>query len=161
MIHKHPEKHPAETHPEKHPAAEKPPPEAVQLPAEPPPVPTQLPAPEVRYERPPPKEGMVRVKMPKLTNEVNHGTTSYPVDNDGIVDLPPEAAEHVLRQGGAVLVEPLAATAEGTMKIKHTSDPNTTLGYGQDLYAPDSNGELTIPISIFSDVESHGFIPSV
>jgi hypothetical protein len=147
--------HPDE-HPKKHEAhVGKPHPE--QPIAEPPPEATQLPAPEVRYERPPPKPGMVRVKMQKLTDEVNHGTTSYPVDTDGIVDLPPEAAAIVIKQGGAELVNPPPPPVEGTIQVQHISDPATIVGHGDQSYAP-SGGVLTVPLAIWPEIEPHGFV---
>jgi hypothetical protein len=112
----------------------------------------------VKYEAPPPKKGLVRVRMQKLTDEVNHGTISYPVGNDGIVDLPPEAAAHVIRQGGAVQVDPPSPPpTEGVIKVQH-ADPSTILSYGQDVYAPDKDGNLSVPIAIFLEIESHGFV---
>ena len=141
-------KHPDDKHQEKHPAkehhAEEKSPPAPQV---------------VKYERPPPKEGMVRVRMQKLTNEVNHGTTRYPVGDDGIVDLPPEAAQHVIRQGGAVLVSPPPPPAEGTLKVKHVSDPKTIVSQGDQILYPDNKGEIEIPLSVLEDVTPHGFLP--
>lgn len=134
MTIKHPEKHPEKDvkHPEKHPGPEK------HLDKE---SPTQ------------------RVQIHNATigdeTSIGHGTKSYTVPRDGIVDLPKEAAEHVIRQGGAVPLDPLPTPSDVKVTVKHVSDPKATLAYGDEQ----KSGEFEVPVSILPEIAPHGFVP--
>jgi hypothetical protein len=91
---------------------------------------------------------------------VTHGTESYHVPRDGVIDLPPKVAEHVIRQGGAQPLDNKPDPLPGTIQIQNASDPEATLGYGDQTYTPDKNGIVTVPYEMAedSDFEAHGFI---
>ena len=45
---------------------------------------------------------IVRIKMPRGTDEVNYGGVAYPVSKiDGIIEVPAAVAVHLLKTGGA------------------------------------------------------------
>jgi hypothetical protein len=85
---------------------------------------------------------------------IGHGTKSYLVPRDGIVDLPPEVAEHVIRQGGARPLDLPQEHGEGTVTVKHVSDPKATLAYGNEV----NTGEFEVPVAILAEIEPHGFV---
>lgn len=48
---------------------------------------------------------MVRLRAPLGTDEANHGTNRYRVDNDGVIVVPREAVEPLVSVGGFHLIE--------------------------------------------------------
>lgn len=98
------------------------------------------------------------VKMQKGTDEVNHGTTSYPVPKDGHVDLPTVVADHVIRQGGAEDLDKPPAP-EGSVDVKHESDPKRGVTWGEKHFEPGKDGKLHVPIAALEDIAPHGFHP--
>ena len=114
-------------------------------------------------EKHPPQESTTRrVEFHNATSgdetTVGHGTKSYPVPRDGIVDLPHDVAEHVIRQGGAKPLDKPSPEPEGSVKVKHVSDSEALLSYGQDSYKADKNGVMTVPLGIVAEAEAHGFL---
>jgi hypothetical protein len=100
-----------------------------------------------------------RVQMQKGTDEVNHGTTSYHVPRDGVVELPAEVAEHVLRQGGAADIDPKPELPNDLVEVSHVSDPNAGLSWGGKSYPPSKDGKLHVPRASLADIAPHGFLP--
>jgi hypothetical protein len=114
-------------------------------------------------KRAPDREPKQRVEMKSRGDEVvvTHGTESYTVPRTGEIDLPPHVAEHVIRQGGAKAINPKDAPLQGTIQIQNASDPEATLGYGDQTYQPDKKtGIVTIPYEMAEDsgFEAHGFV---
>jgi hypothetical protein len=100
-----------------------------------------------------------RVQMQKGTDEVNHGTTSYHVPRDGVVELPPEVAEHVIRQGGGKDIDPKPELPSDLVEVRHVSDPNAGLSWGWKSYPPSKDGKLHVPMASLEDIAPHGFLP--
>jgi hypothetical protein len=99
-----------------------------------------------------------RVEFPSAAKgdevTIGHGTQSYHVPRDGVIDLPKEAAEHVIRQGGAVLIDPIPEPSGQKVTVKHVSDPKATLAYGTEI----RTGEFEIPVEIVAEIAPHGFV---
>jgi hypothetical protein len=53
-----------------------------------------------------PDDDLIELIAPGGTDEVNHGTTRYRVDNSGRVRVPREAAFHLIRKAGFRVAEP-------------------------------------------------------
>ena len=117
-----------------------------------------------KHEKHPPQESTTRrVEFPDAASgdetTVGHGTKSYVVPRDGVVELPHEVADHVIRQGGAKPLDKPSPEPEGSVKVKHVSDSEALLSYGQDSYKSDKNGVMTVPLGIVAEAEAHGFLP--
>ena len=102
----------------------------------------------------------VKVQMQKGTDEVNHGTTKYQVSNkDWTVELPPHVAEHVIRQGGAQLIEEDVEPSSDLISVQHVSDKKATLSYAGVNYDPDKDGKMSVPVVSVDEIAPHGFHP--
>jgi hypothetical protein len=106
-----------------------------------------------------------RLLVQKGTDEVNHAGVSYPTahgpaEPEGIVHLPPEAAEHILRQGGAIEVtdETVSCEPSSTVLVRHINDPESSFSWGNRQFNPDENGLIEAPVEALAEIESHGFI---
>src|SRR5689334_11850460 len=73
-------------------------------------------------------------------DEANHGTARYSVDNEGLIEVPPESVRPLTTIGGFVLV--IAddnATSAGTLTLHH--DDAAGCSYAGRQYLGDSNGD--------------------
>jgi hypothetical protein len=94
-----------------------------------------------------------KLQMPKGTDEVNYGTTSYPVERDGTVEVSDEAAGPLLHEGGAIeIVEVVDVVEEGMARIY--GDPGCAISQ----YVIGEDGYVDVPSHLaLIAVESHGF----
>jgi hypothetical protein len=112
-----------------------------------PPAPTQEP------------EHTLHLRAPHGTDEANYGGQRYRVDNDHVVDVPPEAAPGLLVRGGFV-VERTAPSAElsgDTVKLEHP-DGGESVSWGGQIYEAGDQGGITVPIEAANDLGWHGFV---
>ena len=91
-------------------------------------------------------------------DEANHGTVRYPVDADGMVRVPLEAAGPLITKGGfAVPMTADDAVSAGMLKLHH--DDAAGCCYGGRRYPGDENGDVLVPAEAASDLVAHGFVP--
>lgn len=105
-----------------------------------------------------------RIQMQKGTDEVNEGETSYRVslgaaEPEGVVIVPASAAEHLIRQGGAVDLDAQPDPPKGFVHVRHKVDSKASFGWNGATYEPDENGKIHAPIASLAEIEPHGFIP--
>ena len=117
-------------------------------------------SPEPKHDaKPDERQPTKRVQMQKGTDEVNHGGKSYPVPKDtGIVELPANVAEHVIKTGGASEIFDPPEPSEDFVKVRHVHDPKLGVRWGE-YYEPDKNGVLKVPVAAVEDIAAHGFLP--
>lgn len=104
-----------------------------------------------------------KLRMQAGTDEVTHGDHIYRVAQgaakpEGYVELPPEAAEHVLRQGGAVLIEEGGAKYPHLMvSVRHVSDPKASFTFHGKVHEPDKKGLIHVSAEALGTIQAHGF----
>jgi hypothetical protein len=91
-------------------------------------------------------------------DEANHGTARYPVNDDGLVQVPLEAAGPLTTIGGFVLAKTgLHFISVGTLKLHH--DDAAGCSYRGHQYLGDANGDVLVPAEAASELLAHGFVP--
>jgi hypothetical protein len=91
-------------------------------------------------------------------DEANHGTLRYPVDADGLIWVPLEAAGPLIAKGGfAVPDTPDDAVSAGILKLHHHAAAGCC--YGGRRYPGDENGDVLVPAEAASELLAHGFVP--
>jgi len=91
-------------------------------------------------------------------DEANHGTARYPVDNDGLIQVPLEAVGPLTTIGGFVLVKTGDnAISAGPLKLHH--DDAAGFSYAGRQYLGDANGDVLVAAEATSDLLAHGFVP--
>lgn len=115
-------------------------------------------------KQPPEKPATRKIQMQKGTDEVNEGETSYrvalgPAEAEGVVIVPASAAEHLIRQGGAIDLDAITDPPKGSTHVRHASDPTRGFSHGGTSYKPDKDGKIHAPVAILAEIEPHGFVP--
>lgn len=107
-----------------------------------------------------------RLQMQRGTDEVNHAGESYKVTRssvgdmpEGYVELPEDAAEHVLRQGGAIDLDDKPELPDGHIRFRHHSDEHVSFGFDGHVFEPDDDGIITAPAHMMESLGWHGFYP--
>lgn len=106
----------------------------------------------------------VKLHMQKGTDEVNYGNQSFPVGRDGNVEVPIEAEDSLLHEGGATEVKDEdgpeeAESPDSFAKVRHVSDPNASFTHDGITYEADKDGNLRVPHACVALLtESHGFV---
>lgn len=91
-------------------------------------------------------------------DEANHGTERYPVDNDGLVKVPLEAAGPLVTTGGFVLAKTYVdVISAGAVKLHH--DDAAGCSYAGRQYLRDAQGDVLVPAEATSELLAHGFAP--
>jgi hypothetical protein len=101
-------------------------------------------------------------------DEANHGTTRYRVGPEGLVIVPPEVAEPLLKRGGFALaavgpapgdpVMPTPASASlALVALRHRTAGCCSFGGTQ--YCADKSGVVQVPAEAVPELAGHGFMP--
>ena len=91
-------------------------------------------------------------------DEANHGTIRYPVDNNGLLQVPLEAVGPLITIGGFVLAKTgINAISAGSLKLHH--DDSAGCSYAGRQYLSDANGDVLVPVAATSELLAHGFAP--
>ncbi|HZQ41354.1 MAG TPA: hypothetical protein VFA87_11185 [Rhizomicrobium sp.] len=101
---------------------------------------------------------MKKLKAPAGCDEANFGELEFRVDNNGIIEVPDDAAEYFLGQGGFELVEEEKqppVQLEGHQKMMHPD--GTGASWGGKAYEPGADGAIEVPQAAVNDLKSHGF----
>lgn len=90
-------------------------------------------------------------------DEASHGTIRYPVDNQGLVQVPPEAAGPLIARGGFALSKAKdAAFSSGSLRLHH--DESRGCSYAGRQYPCDENGDVLVPAEAAFELLAHGFV---
>ena len=91
-------------------------------------------------------------------DEANHGVARYPVDSDGLIQVPLEAVGPLTTIGGFVLAKTGdKANSAGVLTLHH--DDAAGCSYAGRQYLGDSNGDVLVPAEAVSELLGHGFVP--
>jgi hypothetical protein len=91
-------------------------------------------------------------------NEANHGAVRYPVDSDGLIRVPLEAAGPLIGNGGFALPKTIGdVVSAGILKLHH--DGAAGCSYGGRRYLGDENGDVLVPAEAASELLARGFVP--
>lgn len=83
----------------------------------------------------------------------------YPVDDEGLVQVPPEAAAPLIARGGFALSEVKnVAISLGKLRLHHGESAGCS--YGGRRYPGDENGDVLVPAEAAYELSAHGFLPS-
>jgi hypothetical protein len=99
-------------------------------------------------------EDLVALIAPPGTDEANHGTRRWRVDNNGRVKVPREAAAHLLNTGGFSLPKQDAVLPHGFVRVRHHADPAASCGG-----TPLDDGAFMVPLADVAQYTAHGFFP--
>jgi hypothetical protein len=100
-------------------------------------------------------------------DELNHGTARYRVSVNGLVNVPPEVALYLIKNGGfAVAAEDEDRDAKRRLSALQ-SDSLVPLHHGAVVacsyagvqYRADKNGDFMMPVQAVADLMAHGFVP--
>jgi hypothetical protein len=94
-----------------------------------------------------------KLRAPKGTDEANADGKSFRVDNNGIVEVPDEAAAPLIERGGFTEVVEPPAVPVGHALVMH-SDPGAACE-GEKF----GDGYL-VPVDRVAELASHGFMPA-
>jgi hypothetical protein len=101
---------------------------------------------------------LIRLRPAFGQDEASHGTTRYVVDDDGLIQVPREAAGPLTAIGGFVLVttkgDPIFV---GMLNLHHEDAAGCS--YGGRQYLGDANGDVIVPAEAASELLAHGFVP--
>jgi len=103
---------------------------------------------------------LVRLKAPEGADEANYGEERFRVDNDGTVLVPQAAVADLVAVGGFSLIPeapPEGPTPEGMIKVSNGSGGGCS--FGGVAYAPDADGNITVPAHAVAVLTAHGFSP--
>jgi hypothetical protein len=91
-------------------------------------------------------------------DEATHGPARYPVDDDGLVQVPLEAVGPLTTIGGFVLAKTgVDVISAGSLKMHH--DDAAGCCYAGRQYLGDANGDVLVPAEAASELLAHGFVP--
>ncbi len=91
-------------------------------------------------------------------DEANYGAARYPVDSDGLIQVPLEAVGPLTTIGGFVLAANCDnAISVGVLTLHH--DDAAGCSYAGRRYLGDSNGAVLVPAEAVSELLAHGFVP--
>jgi hypothetical protein len=101
---------------------------------------------------------LIRLRAAFGQDEANHGTARYSVDNDGLIQVPPEAVGPLTTTGGFVFTKTGDdAISVGSLKLHH--DDAAGCSYAGRQYLGDANGDVLVPAEATSELLAHGFVP--
>jgi hypothetical protein len=91
-------------------------------------------------------------------DEANYGAARYPVDSDGLIQVPLETVGPLTTIGGFVLATKCDnAISVGVLTLHH--DDAAGCSYAGRQYLGDSNGDVLVPAEAVSELSGHGFVP--
>ena len=91
-------------------------------------------------------------------DEANYGAARYPVDREGVTQVPLEAVGPLTTIGGFVLATNCDnAISAGVLTLHH--DDAAGCSYAGRQYLGDSNGDVLVPAEAVSELLAHGFVP--
>ena len=100
-------------------------------------------------------ENLVTLRAAFGQDEATHGLRRYRVDNDGTVQVPPDAVAPLIHTGGFYMADTETAEAPPGSALVRNSDPTATTGLGK----PDGNGNFLVPAAVLRGLAAHGFLP--
>ncbi|OCJ12476.1 hypothetical protein A6U86_05490 [Rhizobium sp. AC27/96] len=99
---------------------------------------------------------MKKLKAPIGADGANIGTRLYPLDADGNITVPDDAAQTLVGVGGFQLIADIPGAPEGHTVLLSTNGPQSC-SHGSDSFSTDENGYVTVPTSMVGALLSHGF----
>jgi hypothetical protein len=99
---------------------------------------------------------MKKLKAPIGADGANVGTTLFPIDADGNVTVPDDAAQTLVGVGGFQIVTDIPEADEGQTVLVSTVGAQSC-SFGADSYSTDENGYVTVPTAMVASLLSHGF----
>ncbi|OJY66435.1 hypothetical protein [Rhizobium sp. 60-20] len=100
---------------------------------------------------------MKKLKAPIGADGANIGTKLFPIDAEGNVTVPDEAAQTLVGVGGFQILVDIPEAPEGFTVLQSTSG-SQGCSFGTECYATDENGYVTVPTGMVGELLSHGFI---
>jgi len=102
-------------------------------------------------------KGLITLRAVFGQDEANHGTARFPVDDEGLIEVPVEAVFPLTTTGGFVIARsddaPMPA---GALKLHH--DDAGGCSYAGCRYLPNSSGDVLVPAEAVSELLAHGFV---
>ena len=102
--------------------------------------------------------GLIPLRAAFGQDEANHGATRYLVDNDGLIQVPPEAVGPLTTIRGFVLAKTGGNIISAGMLRLHNDDAAGCCYAGRQFLS-DSNGDVRVPAEAASELLAHGFVP--
>jgi hypothetical protein len=105
-----------------------------------------------------PGEDLIPLRAAFGQDEANHGAARYSVDEDGLIQVPPEAVGPLTTIGGFVLAKNRDnMVSAGEFTLHH--DDAAGCSYAGRRFLADSNGNVLVPAEAASELSAHGFVP--
>ena len=102
--------------------------------------------------------GLTLLRAAFCQDEANHGTARYPVDSDGLVEVPLEAIGPLTTVGGFFMAKARGdSVSAGALKLHHEDAAGCS--YAGRRYLADVNGDVVVPAEAASELMAHGFVP--
>jgi hypothetical protein len=99
----------------------------------------------------------VKLRATQGADEANVDGVKYRVNNDGTVEVPQEAAPHLMGVGGFVEAEPnVPDLPEDHVRVAH--DDATGLSFGGVSYERHEDGSFHVPAHAVAHLVAHGFV---
>ena len=100
---------------------------------------------------------MKKLKAPIGADGANIGTKLFPLDADGNVTVPDDAAQTLVGVGGFEILIDIPEAPEGFTILQSTIGAQSC-SFGNESYSTDENGYVSVPTSMVADLMSHGFV---
>lgn len=103
-----------------------------------------------------------KLRAPVGTDEANYGQTRYRVNNDGVVDVPDDAASALMDVGGFVAIDaPVSVDADvfadPVAKLK-APEGATCCTWDAVVFDVDREGFVYVPPSAVGALAAHGYV---
>jgi hypothetical protein len=93
------------------------------------------------------------------TKEAHFGEESFPISDDGKLDVPPEAAAPLMAVGGfAEEKAPLVLPAD-TVALMMAGEKSFSVSFDGKAYSADADGIIVVPVAAAAELLDHGLMP--